>query len=150
MEPQLTFHDTAAQVIVIAKPDMLYLDEGSWMWREVKTTQKRRWFHDDLLDEFPQLALGVLVLHEGLLGGNPAGARVELEVLRPDGAEIALIDPNDPERVEKARSVLHRMAEPWRADGIFEARPGQDCQWCPVSRWCPSFPGNSSGAGSLS
>lgn len=149
LEPRLTFHDTAAQVIVIAKPDMLYLDEGSWVWREVKTTRKRRWFHDDLLDEFPQLALAVLVLSKGVLRGDPAGSRVELEVLRPDGAEIALIDPTDPARVEKAGAVLRSMAEPWRADSVFEARPGQDCQWCPVSRWCPSFADNCPGAGTV-
>jgi hypothetical protein len=84
-----------------------------------------------------------------LLGGDATGTRVELEVLRPDGAEIALIDPTDPERVEKARSVLRGMTEPWRSDSTFEARPGQDCQWCPVSTWCPSFPGDDPGTGTV-
>lgn len=137
-EPTLTFHDTAAQAIVIAKPDLLYLDDGSWVWREVKTTQKPRWFHDDLLDEFPQLALAVVLLAESALGGDPAASRVELEVLRPEGSEISMIDPTDPERVTKARAVLRRLAEPWRGDEVFEAQPGRNCRWCPVSRWCPS------------
>lgn len=141
LEPQLAFHDTAANAIVLAKPDMLYVDDGSWVWREIKTTQKSRWFHDDLLDEFPQLALGVLVLAEGALGGDPAGSRVELEVLRPDRAEIVPIDAADPGRIAKARGVIGRLAGPWREDTAFEARPGRNCRWCPVSRWCPSFEG---------
>jgi CRISPR/Cas system-associated exonuclease Cas4 (RecB family) len=140
-ESRLVFHDTAANAIVIARPDMLYLQDGSWVWREVKTTQKPRWFHQDLLDEFPQLALAVVLLSEGTLGGDPARSRIELEVLRPDGSDIPMIDPTDPERVAKARSVLQQLAQPWRDDEAFEARPGRDCRWCPVSRWCPSFPG---------
>lgn len=143
VEPRLAFHDTAAQAIVLAKPDMVYLEDGSWVWRELKTTRKPDWFHDDLLDEFPQLALAVSILAEGGLGGDPAGSRVELEVLRPDGSEVALIDSSDPERVDKARSVLRRLAEPWRDDEEFTARPGPNCQRCLVSQWCPSFAGTS-------
>ncbi|ATL67373.1 PD-(D/E)XK nuclease family protein [Nocardia terpenica] len=142
LEPRLTFHDTAAQAIVIAKPDMLYLDEGAWIWREIKTTQKSRWFHNDILKEFPQLALGVIILAEGALGGEVTDSRVELEVLRPNGSEIWLIDPTDPERVATARAVMRRMSESWRGDDVFEARPSRTCRWCPVSRWCPSFPGD--------
>ena len=141
VEPRLAVHDTAAQAVVLAKPDMIYMDDGGWVWRELKTTQKGRWFHDDLLDEFPQLALAVSFLAEGVLGGDAANARVELEVLRPEGAEIDVIDPTDPERLAKARDVLRRLAQPWRADETFEARPSKNCRWCPVSRWCPSFPG---------
>ncbi|OXM56162.1 hypothetical protein CFP71_14685 [Amycolatopsis thailandensis] len=142
VEPRLAVHDTAAQAIVLAKPDMIYMDDGGWVWRELKTTQKEGWFHDDLLDEFPQLALAVSFLAEGVLGGDPATARVELEVLRPDGAEIDVIDPTDPERLTKARAVLRRLTQPWRADETFGARPSKNCRWCPVSRWCPSFPGS--------
>jgi hypothetical protein len=141
VEPRLVFHDTAANAIVIARPDMLYLQDGSWVWREVKTTQKPRWFHDDLLDEFPQLALAVVLLADGALGGDPARSRVELEVLRPDSSDIPMIDPTDPEQVTKARTVLQQLAQPWRDDEVFGARPGRACRWCRVSQWCPSFPG---------
>lgn len=140
LEPRLTFHDTAAQTVVIAKPDMVYLDGGAWVWREVKTTQKSRWFHSDPLDEFPQLALAVILLAECALGGDPEGSRVELEALRPGGSDLSLIDPTDAERVDKARDVVRRLAMPWRDDEAFEARPGKNCRWCPVSQWCPSFP----------
>jgi hypothetical protein len=141
VEPRLVFHDTAANAIVIARPDMLYLQDGSWVWRETKTTQKLRWFHDEPLDEFPQLALAVVLLGDGALGGDPAGSRVELEVLRPDDADIQMIDPTDREQVIKARRVLQQLAQPWRDDEAFEARPGKVCRWCDVSQWCPSYPG---------
>ncbi|WP_329584613.1 PD-(D/E)XK nuclease family protein [Kitasatospora sp. NBC_01250] len=141
LEPALAFHDTAAQTIVIAKPDMIYLQDNSWVWRETKTTQKPRFYHSDLLDEFPQLALALVLLAEGALGGELTGSRVELEVLRPQGQDLLYEDPTDPLRVAKAREVLRKLAEPWRGDEDFEARPGRACQTCPVSRWCPSSPG---------
>ncbi|WP_344597730.1 PD-(D/E)XK nuclease family protein [Actinomadura vinacea] len=139
VEAKRAFHDTAAQVVVVAKPDLLYLDDGSWVWRELKTTQKERWFHDDLLDEFPQLALGVVALARGALGGDPSGSRVEAEILRPGGSDLQIIDPFEADRLEKALTVLRRYAGPWRADEVFEARPSKNCQWCPVSRWCASY-----------
>jgi hypothetical protein len=76
----------------------------------------------------------------GALGSGGAG-RVELEILRPSGAEIVLIDPEDPERIETARTELAGLTRSWRTDEVFEARPGRECQWCPVSQWCPSYPG---------
>lgn len=139
-EPRLTFFDTTARAIVLAKPDLVYREAGQWVWREVKTTQKPTRYVADPLREFPQLALGVVVLAAGALGPGGA-ARVELEMLRPTGAEIVLIDPNDDEQVDTARAVLRELAAPWRADDTFEARPGRHCQWCPVSLWCPSYPG---------
>ncbi|MEU6784659.1 PD-(D/E)XK nuclease family protein [Nonomuraea angiospora] len=138
-EARRAFHDTAAQVVVVAKPDLLYLDDGSWVWRELKTTQKESWFHDDLLEEFPQLALGVVALARGALGGDPSGSRVEVEVLRPEGSDLHTIDPFEPDRLEKALTVLRHYAAPWREDETFEARPSRKCQWCPVSKWCASY-----------
>ncbi|MFE9570403.1 PD-(D/E)XK nuclease family protein [Streptomyces sp. NPDC006692] len=136
VEPTRAFHDTSAQSIVIAKPDLLYLDEGSWVWRELKTTQSTYVQRGDPLEVYPQLALAAVLLHHGGLGGDPAGSRVELEVLRPSGPEITVIDPA--ESVAKARDVLHALAQPWREDEQFQARPSRECQRCPVSRWCPS------------
>lgn len=138
VEPKLTFLDTVARALVIAKPDLLYQEQGYWVWRELKTTQRMKWRHSDPLYEFPQLALGVAVLAGGGLGPGRVG-RVELEILRPSGAEVVLIDPSDDERVETARNVLHEWANPWRSDHTFEARPGRSCRGCPVSTWCPSY-----------
>jgi len=139
VEPQLTFLDLVARAVVVAKPDLVYREEGQWVWRELKTTQKPRPSFSDPLEEYPQLALGVAALAGGALGPGGAG-RVELEILRPSGAKLVLIDPTDSERVKTARRVLREWAGPWREDSLFEARPGKECQWCPVSQWCPSYP----------
>ncbi|MCR3734725.1 PD-(D/E)XK nuclease superfamily protein [Prauserella salsuginis] len=140
VEPQLTFLDLVARAVVVAKPDLVYREEGRWVWRELKTTQKPRSSFSDPLEEYPQLALGVTALAGDALGPGGAG-RVELEILRPSGAEIVPIDPTDSERVKTARRVLREWAGPWREDSVFDARPGKECQWCPVSQWCPSYPG---------
>jgi hypothetical protein len=131
-------HDTAAQALVIAKPDLLYQEDGSWVWRELKTTRKQRRPNEDLLNIYPQLALAVTLLAHGALGGDPDGSRVEVEILRPDGSDPHVIDPTDPVHQQKALSVLRRYADPWREDETWDARPGPHCQTCPVSRWCPS------------
>ncbi|GGW94194.1 PD-(D/E)XK nuclease family protein [Streptomyces lomondensis] len=137
-EPLRVVHDTAAQALVIAKPDLLYREDGSWVWRELKTTRKALRQGTDPLDTYPQLALAVVLLARGALGGDPSGSRVEVEILRPEDSTPYVIDPTDPRRVAKAEAVLRRYAGPWREDDQWEARPGRHCQWCPVSRWCTS------------
>ena len=139
VEPTLALYDTAANAVVLASPDLLYREGASWIWHETKTTEKDAWYHDDMLDEFPQLALGMLILARGLLGGDPAGSRVELETLREKIADPDLDDPTNPARVAKAQEVIRTMAQPWREDQLFPASPGPVCRTCPVSRWCPSY-----------
>ncbi|MFD7844795.1 PD-(D/E)XK nuclease family protein [Nocardia sp. NPDC059764] len=140
-EPTLSFFDPAAQAVMIAKPDLLYCENGGWVWRETKTTQRTlRGVGDDLLDEYPQLALALVALSAGALGGRCDTARVELEILHPDSADLHLMDPTDPARVAHARRVLRELAAPWRLDEAFEPRPAESCRWCPVSKWCPSSP----------
>lgn len=141
VEPPLTFLDSKARAIVLAKPDMVYREAGRWVWRELKTTQKAERSSLDPLREYPQLAFAVAALSMGVLGPGGGAGRVELEILRPGGADIIPIDPNDPERIETARDVLAGLSRSWRLDEMFEARPGRECQWCPVSQWCPSYPG---------
>jgi hypothetical protein len=137
VEPLLTVHDTAANVIVTARPDLLYLEDGSWVWRETKTRAKPLGPGTDLLTEYPQLALGMIMLAENLLEGKPAGMRVELEVLYPDSSDMILFDPNDYAHLARAREVIHDLAAPWHADQTAAARPGRECRSCPVRRWCP-------------
>ena len=73
VEPLLTVHDTAANVIVTARPDVLYVEDGSWVWRETKSMTRPPRPGTDLLEEFPQLALGMIMLAETLLEGKPRG-----------------------------------------------------------------------------
>ncbi|MEV6931436.1 PD-(D/E)XK nuclease family protein [Dactylosporangium sp. NPDC051485] len=137
IEKTFVFHDTAAQALVAAKPDLVYRNDGAWVWRETKTTRRRR-MGGDVVAEYPQVALATAILGKGLIGGPVDGARVELEILQPTGADLILIDPADPQQLAHAHSVLREMALPWREDSTFRASPGEKCRTCPVSRWCPS------------
>jgi hypothetical protein len=138
IEKTFVFHDTAAQALVIAKPDLVYRDAGAWVWRETKTTSRDQRGGTDVMAEYPQVALATAILGSGLLGGPVDGARVELELLRPTGPDLLVVDPADPGQVDRAHAVLRRMAQPWREDMTFAATPGKKCRTCPVSRWCPS------------
>lgn len=137
VEPVLAFHDTAANVIVVGAPDLLYQEDGGWVWREVKTREKPLRSTADLFADFPQLALATVLLAEIALEGDPERARVELEILTPDGSDLLYIDPCDPDEVARARQEMLRLTEPWHSDRTSPARPGEQCGECPVSRWCP-------------
>jgi len=142
VEPALSYYDTVANVLVIAKPDLLYAEGPAWVWREVKTKERHRWMGEDMLLVYPQLALGVVILAANLLGGDTNQHRIELETLTPASADIELLDVGDPQVVERARLVVSALAEPWHRDEPAVTRPGPDCQMCPVRMWCPDFPGS--------
>ena len=138
VEPLLVVHDTAANVIVTARPDVLYMEDGAWVWREIKSRVRPPRPGTDLLEEFPQLALGMILLAENLLEGKPTGMRVELELLYPHSSDMILLDPNDPAHLARAREVIHGLAAPWHADETAAPRPGEECWTCPVRQWCPA------------
>lgn len=137
VEPQLVFRDAEAASLVLVEPDLLYRDSGSWVWREVKTSKRRLRFRD-LFTRYPQLAVGVELLARGALGGTPSRSRVEVEVLRPGGADLMVLDPFSPEIRGLAREALREVATAWRADDLFVADPGPQCSSCEMARWCPS------------
>lgn len=141
-EPRRAFYDPYAHAVLIVKPDLLYLEHGSWVWRETKTTQSAdAWMGRDPFTTDPQLALAVVLLAVGAFGGDPAGSRVELEVLRPDSGDPSYIEPcNEPERVEAARRLVREYVDAWRGDEVFTPRPGAHCRTCPVTEWCASAP----------
>jgi hypothetical protein len=139
-EPTLAVHDPLADVIVLARPDLLYQDRGAWVWRETKTGGRIRVRDTDVLGKYPQAALATVLLVSGVLGGERDGSRVELEILRPDGADIHLVDPHDPVAVDRAREVVRGLAEAWHGDLLLEPRPGPWCADCEVARWCTARP----------
>ncbi len=136
IEPRLTWEDRQANAVVIAEPDLLYQDHDSWVWRETKTSSSDRRRRGDLLTEYPQIALGVLVLARGELGGQSARSRVELEVLRPSGVDLYVLDPLTPSVRRSAEVVIRDLAVRWRADEGFAPQPGQQCTRCEVAKWC--------------
>ncbi|WP_328955665.1 PD-(D/E)XK nuclease family protein [Kitasatospora purpeofusca] len=138
-ERSLIVHDTAADVLVTAKADLLYRDDTSWVYRETKTDARLRTPRQaDLLRKVPQLALAVLLMER--LDSDPTASRVELEVLGPGGARLMIVDPSDPIRRAEARQVVHDLAVDWHTDTTALPRPGQHCRSCDMAEWCQPGP----------
>ncbi|WP_344677334.1 PD-(D/E)XK nuclease family protein [Saccharopolyspora taberi] len=137
-EPGLVFDDTDADVVLLVTPDLLYQDRGSWVWREVKTTRGAAGKAFRTLESVPQIALAIVLLGRGLLGGSRARSRVELEVLRPDGVDLRLFDPFDRRMRAEAAEVVHGLVRDWHRDDEFTPRPSSECRSCEVRRWCPA------------
>ncbi|MFB7674223.1 PD-(D/E)XK nuclease family protein [Kitasatospora purpeofusca] len=136
IEPNLVFDDTAADLVVLAAPDLLYQDgNGAWVWRETKTSASDRTCRDPLAS-YPQLALAVQIIASGVLGDGQAGGRVELEVLQPGGVDLRTIDPFAPRTRAAAEDSLREQVTGWHSEDLFTAVPGPDCAGCEVSRWC--------------
>ncbi|MGM9468462.1 PD-(D/E)XK nuclease family protein [Streptomyces murinus] len=136
-ERTIVLHDTSADVLVVAKPDAIYQDGPSWVYRETKTDARRNPAKStNIFRERPQLALAVLLSTRPLFGDDVKAARVELEVLGPDGARLTLIDPFDPENRAAARRAVHELAADWHRDTTAAARPGPHCGGCEMAVWC--------------
>lgn len=135
---RVTAHDPQADVIVIASCDLVYEERGGVVVRETKTSAFPSGSRTVLLEKHPQLALMVLLLASGVLGGDPRRSRVELEILRPNGAALEEFDPGDEATVEHARTVLASYTVPWSAETRYDAapRPGYDCTDCEALSWC--------------
>ncbi|WP_317452147.1 MULTISPECIES: PD-(D/E)XK nuclease family protein [unclassified Streptomyces] len=135
-EARVVRYDSTADVVAIAAPDLLYRDGGSWVWRETKTSLAERRGRVPLLERYPQLALGVALIARGDLGGDSSGSRIELETLRPGGADLEIVDPFDPGTRTAADKVLKELTDTWHGDSRFEATPGKECARCEMARWC--------------
>ncbi|MFJ1598478.1 PD-(D/E)XK nuclease family protein [Streptomyces sp. NPDC088261] len=144
-ERSLVVHDPEADVVVVAKTDLLYRRTDSWYVRETKTT--RSLDASDPLVTYPQLALALLLAHEGAVPGTTeggtTGCRVELERLTGSGPVLTELDGDDGELLAQARRIVTDLATPWHADEEYVARPGKHCGTCPVSQWCPDRAGKS-------
>ncbi|WP_370418373.1 PD-(D/E)XK nuclease family protein [Streptomyces sp. QH1-20] len=140
VEPQrrLVAYDARADVLVVADCDLVYSDRGGVVVRETKTTTGSYIPPGGLMSRYPQLALAVLLVHHGVLGGDGCRSRVELEVLRPDSSRLEELDPHDPRTVARARAELQTSIAGWVADRSYPAqpRPETGCASCEVHRWC--------------
>ncbi|NYH55632.1 hypothetical protein HNR06_005221 [Nocardiopsis arvandica] len=133
----LAADDTLANVLVLARPDLLHHRDGSWSYRAVGTaTGPPRPDGHRLLSLEPRLALAVLFFSWGALPRG-AGSAVELEVLTPDGAHVLSLDPASDRVGAEARRVVHALAGPWHRDLSHPPSPGRACRDCPYRRWCP-------------
>jgi PD-(D/E)XK nuclease superfamily len=143
-ERLVTAFDTTADVMVIARPDLLRRVDGRLVYRELKTAAAPRGITtSNALSLVPQLALAVCMIADGVFGDGPrtagghVAARVELEVLTPGSAEVISFDTAGAGVVTTARQVLTQLTSAWHGDTRFRATPGAWCAGCPVARWCP-------------
>jgi hypothetical protein len=136
VEQPVVVYDPAADVVVIAKPDLAYCEHGSWVLREFKTS-RHAGSVDDPFRRYPQLALGLVLLAEGALGGDPRASRVELESLTSEGPVVRAFHPSDPDHLAYARRLVRELAAPWHGDLRSEATPGDPCRDCEFISWCP-------------
>jgi hypothetical protein len=135
-ERSVVVYDPAANVVVIAKVDLLYRTAGVWRLRETKTA--RHLNEGNPLTRFPQISLAILLSAEGLLPGGRGGCRVELERLTAYGPVMSEFDVHDPELVAEAREVVRSRVVDWHADERLATKPGKKaCGECGFTRWCP-------------
>ncbi|MBT2400396.1 PD-(D/E)XK nuclease family protein [Streptomyces sp. ISL-100] len=133
---QAVCYDSELDLVLIATPDLLHTRRGGWIWRETKTASRYLYEGEALLKRYPQLALGVLMLAAGVLGGDVARSRVELELLHTDDVTFEELDPSHPRTVDEAREVIAQLAQPWAQDQDYPATPGRHCGGCEALEWC--------------
>ncbi|MFC4061988.1 PD-(D/E)XK nuclease family protein [Planomonospora corallina] len=134
-EPRIAVHDTEADVVVVAHPDLLRRVGGRLVYREQKTSLTERGItEENALELVPQLALAVSLIAGGAFGGTRG--TVELEQLTPLSGTVVSFDAGDPGVAARARAVLAELAGAWHREVDFPTEPGPWCRFCPVSRWC--------------
>jgi hypothetical protein len=138
VQHRVTAYVPELDVVVLAVPDLVYTHRGRWIWRETKTSVRPLKESASLLHTYPQLALGVLLIHAGALGGDPGRSLVELEHLREGRGHSRLerVDPGLAETVDEARDVIAEFAQPLLADTTYEPRTGRHCHDCQARTWC--------------
>ena len=136
VQHQVACYDPKSDLVIIAVPDLLYTHDGGWVWRETKTSSSALYERKPLLWSYPQLALALVLIAAGALGGELSRSRVEFELLHADDLSFEELDPSRPQVVSDARDVLASLARPWAEDALYEAVPGRHCHWCEALAWC--------------
>ncbi|MDQ3578798.1 MAG: PD-(D/E)XK nuclease family protein [Actinomycetota bacterium] len=127
--------DPTANVVVVAKTDLLYQDADGWVLRETKT--QHRPGHGDLFEDYPQLTLATVLSADGLFTEGEVGLRVEIERLTGAGPILTAVEVDDPAIVARARKELTSLVEGWFEDTEHPTKSGTACRDCPFTRWCP-------------
>ncbi|WP_431952828.1 PD-(D/E)XK nuclease family protein [Actinacidiphila sp. bgisy167] len=138
VQHRVTAYVPELDVVVLAKPDLVYTHRGRWIWRETKTSARPLWERESLMRAYPQLALGVLLFDSGVLGDDPRRSWVELEHLCKGHGQSRLerIDPGRAKNVDEARAVIAELAQPLLDDTTYEPRTGRHCHGCQARTWC--------------
>ena len=123
-------------LLVLAKADLLHSRSGGWVWRETKTSGRDLFEGRSLMVQYPQLALAILMINSGVLGGDIRRSRVELELLTVNDVVLEELDPSQSHVVDEARLVIGDLVLPWLNDIAYQPRPGYACATCEALEWC--------------
>jgi hypothetical protein len=143
-EVDVIVKDTDADLLVIARPDLLYSENERINWREFKTVAAPIAHHpDDFLQAYPQLPLAICMLADKAIEGELATALnttepgdVELELIWPGGARVISWAANDPATVSRARHLVAEMVDGWAFDQEWQPSANPPCRWCSMASMC--------------
>ncbi|WP_094865840.1 PD-(D/E)XK nuclease family protein [Amycolatopsis antarctica] len=131
--------DPEADVVVVAKPDLLIRRDGALVVRELKTSGGHLPADErEARDRYLAVVFDLALLAYGLAERyDCAEGKVELEILTPNEAAVFTYSTEDPLMAKVSREQLKAHAEEWAHDTTWDTRPGPQCAWCPVREWCP-------------
>lgn len=139
VEENVYCFDHDAQVIPVTKPDLIYRIGERLIVREFKTAAAvPAHGKDEAYSQHFQVPFLLTMLTSGLAERHGATAgTVELELLTSTGSEMWSWDTDHALTARVAAGDVRRGVDDWHTDGTWPTRPGQQCGWCSVRRWCP-------------
>ncbi|MFF0597362.1 PD-(D/E)XK nuclease family protein [Streptomyces antibioticus] len=132
-------YDAQADVVVVSKPDLLYVDsDETFVIRETKTTTLSLPLDEqEAFDRFFAVPWLLNLIGSGYRGPYKSdNARLELEVLAPEESRLFSWDLGDARLLRMAKAEVRLRAKKWHRDTSWNSTPGEHCRWCPVRGWC--------------
>ncbi|MEV5463044.1 PD-(D/E)XK nuclease family protein [Streptomyces sp. NPDC002788] len=132
-------YDAQADVVVVSKPDLLYVDsDDTFVIRETKTTTlSLPGDEQEAFDRFFAVPWLLNLIGSGYRGPYKSdNARLELEVLASEDSRLFSWDLGDARLLRMAKAEVRLRAKKWHRDTTWNSAPGEHCRWCPVRGWC--------------
>jgi hypothetical protein len=130
--------DSNSRVLLVARPDAIYLRDTKAVWRETKThTTLAATDAQQLVETDIAAALYLVLLASGASGTPDA---LEWEELSADRYELTILPADDKDLVEAARARVSAATADLLSDTIYPPRIGTGCAECAVRSWCPDVP----------
>lgn len=133
-------YDAKADVVIVSKPDLLYVDpDDVFVIRETKTTTLALPKDEqEAFDRYLAVPWLLNLFASGYRGPYESErARLELEVLTPEAGRVFRWDLNDSGILGMAKAEVRLRAKKWHRDTTWASAPSEHCKWCRVRRWCP-------------
>jgi hypothetical protein len=130
--------DATSRVMLVARPDAVYLRDTAVVWRETKTrTRLAPRPAEQLIETDVTAALYLVVLASGACGTPDA---LEWEELSADSHELTVLPADDRDLLDAARAHLSAAVADLLSDDTYPPRPGVRCAGCAARRWCTEAP----------